>query len=76
SGLLIAGLSYDGIRAKIDTGNIDYLNSPEFMWMIYFALAIMSPVAVIALKKSLSQENIDEAPSSEPQTASQTEEAN
>lgn len=76
SGLLIAGLSYDGIRAKIDTGNIDYLNSPEFMWMIYFALAIMSPVAVIALKKSLSQENIEEAPSSEPQTASQTEEAN
>lgn len=65
SGLLIANLCYDGVRAKIETGNVEYLGSPEFMWMIYFALAIMSPIAVIALKKSLSQENIDETPAAE-----------
>lgn len=59
SGLLIANLCYDGVRAKIDTGNVEYLGSPEFMWMIYFALAIISPIAVVALRKSLSQENID-----------------
>lgn len=50
SGILISRFCYDGIRPKIDTGNIDYGHSPEFMWMIYLALAVMSPIAVIALR--------------------------
>lgn len=69
SGLLIANLCYDGVKAKIETGNIGYLESPEFMWMIYFGLAIVSPIAVIALKKMLTQENA-------PAETTTTEEAN
>ncbi|MCM2278088.1 MAG: MFS transporter [Oligoflexia bacterium] len=53
SGMLISTYSYDGIRAKIDTGNISYRESPEFMWMIYFLLAALSPFAVIAMKRTL-----------------------
>jgi MFS family permease len=53
SGLLIAHYSYDGIRAKIETGNIPYANSPENMWLIYFLLAAVSPIAVIAMKRVL-----------------------
>ncbi len=29
SGILISHFCYDGIRAKIDTGNISYAHSPE-----------------------------------------------
>ncbi|MBO4712152.1 MFS transporter [bacterium] len=65
SGLLIANLCYDGVKAKIETGNIEYLESPEFMWMIYFILAIVSPIAVIALKRTLTQDNSEEAPKEE-----------
>ena len=66
SGLLIASLCYDGVKAKIETGNIEYLESPEFMWMIYFALAIVSPIAVVALKRTLTQDNAPaEAPKEE-----------
>ena len=50
SGILISRFCYDGIRPKIETGNIDYSHSPEFMWLIYLALAVMSPIAVIALR--------------------------
>lgn len=53
SGLLISLYSYDGIRAKIDTGNVAYNNSPEFMWFIYFLLALMSPIGVVMMKKYL-----------------------
>ena len=60
-GLLIARLSYDGIRAKIDTGNLGYFDTPEFMWMIYFGLAVMSPVFVVILKNSISQKTDDDA---------------
>lgn len=76
SGLLIANLCYDGVRAKIDTGNIEYVGSPEFMWMIYFALAILSPIAVIALKKSLAQENVQENVNETPAAEKAAEEAN
>lgn len=55
SGLLIAGYSYDGIRAKIDAGNIAYNNSPEYMWLIYFILALLSPIAVLLMKKTLTR---------------------
>jgi MFS family permease len=50
SGILISRYCYDGIRPKIETGNITYPESPEFMWLIYLALAVMSPIAVIALR--------------------------
>jgi dipeptide/tripeptide permease len=50
SGILISSYCYDGIRPKIETGNISYQESPEFMWLIYLALAVMSPIAVIALR--------------------------
>ncbi|MEO0017233.1 MAG: hypothetical protein RLZZ522_516 [Verrucomicrobiota bacterium] len=50
SGILISRFCYDGIRPKIETGNIDYPQSPEFMWLIYLGLAVLSPIAVIALR--------------------------
>lgn len=62
SGLLVAKFSYEGIRAKIDTGNIDYGNSPEFMWLIYFGVAILSPFAVIALRRYISQAKVAKVP--------------
>jgi hypothetical protein len=57
SGILIARYCYDGIRPKIETGNIDYTHSPEFMWMIYLSLAVMSPIAVIALKNFITSDS-------------------
>lgn len=59
SGILIAGYSYEGIRAKIDTGNISYMDSPEWMWMIYFILAAISPIAIVALRNFLKSDNPD-----------------
>ena len=53
SGILISRYCYDGIRPKIETGNIDYNHSPEFMWSIYLALAVISPIAVILMKNFL-----------------------
>ncbi|MGK5087445.1 MFS transporter [Bdellovibrionota bacterium FG-2] len=53
SGILVAGFSYEGIRAKIDSGNIAYGDSPEFMWLVYFGAALISPIAVIAMKRVL-----------------------
>lgn len=53
SGILISLFCYDGIRAKIDTSNINYGDSPQFMWLIYFVIAIMSPVLIIAFMKIL-----------------------
>jgi dipeptide/tripeptide permease len=57
SGLLVSKYSYDGIRAKIDSGNVDYMNSPEWMWMIFFILALLSPIAVAAMRKTLTSDN-------------------
>jgi proton-dependent oligopeptide transporter, POT family len=56
SGILIAGYSYDGIRAKVDTGNISFRNGPEFMWTIYLGAAVLSPIAVILLRRYLTDE--------------------
>jgi dipeptide/tripeptide permease len=53
SGILISRYCYDGIRPKIETGNIGYSQSPEFMWSIYLALAVISPIAVIVMKNFL-----------------------
>jgi dipeptide/tripeptide permease len=60
SGILVAGYSYDGIRAKVDSGNITYSNSPEFMWMIYLALAALSPIAVIGMKNVLTSKTAND----------------
>ena len=62
SGILISKYCYDGIRPKIETGNIAYKDSPEFMWMIYLGLAIMSPVAVIVMRKFLTSKDTPKAP--------------
>lgn len=70
SGLLIATFSYDGIRAKIDAGLIDYAHSPEFMWMVYFLLAVISPIAVLFMRNFLTRK--PEAEIEEPITASST----
>lgn len=51
SGILITYFCYDGIRAKIDTDNVSFSESPEFMWIIYAILAIMSPFGVIIMKR-------------------------
>ena len=51
SGLLISNYCYDGIRAKIDTGNIAYAHSPEFMWMIYLIPAALSPILVLTCRR-------------------------
>ncbi|MCX6877287.1 MAG: MFS transporter [Verrucomicrobia bacterium] len=53
SGILISRFCYDGIRPKIETGNLTFGESPEFMWVIYLVLALMSPLAVIALRNFL-----------------------
>ncbi|MBN8458165.1 MAG: MFS transporter [Verrucomicrobia bacterium] len=53
SGILISRFCYDGIRPKIETGNVSYQQSPEFMWLIYLGLAVLSPIAVIALRNFL-----------------------
>lgn len=55
SGLLVANYCYDGIRAKIDSGNVPYSASPEFMWMVYFILALLSPIAVVAMRRFLNR---------------------
>ena len=59
SGVLISMFCYDGIRAKIDTDNIAYGQSPEFMWLIYCILAVVSPLAVIGMKRFLEQKKED-----------------
>lgn len=56
SGLLISMYSYDGIRAKIDTGNVAYKHSPEFMWFIYLLLALSSPLVVVLMRNYLRKE--------------------
>ena len=62
SGILIARYCYDGIRPKIETGNIPYDQSPGFMWLVYLILAVLSPIAVIALKNFITSKSSD-APS-------------
>ena len=57
SGILISKYCYDGIRPKIDTGNVTFAHSPEFMWLIYLILAALSPLAVIALRNFLTHQS-------------------
>lgn len=57
SGILVATFSYEGIRAKIDAGAVGYRQSPEFMWLVYLALAALSPIAVILMKNTLKQQH-------------------
>ena len=57
SGLLVSRYAYDGIRAKIDTGNVDYRHSPEWMWLVFFILALLSPIAVILMRKTITSDN-------------------
>ncbi len=60
SGMLVSGFAYDGIRAKIDSGNIGYKDSPEFMWVIYLGLALLSPIAVIAMKRVITSKTAND----------------
>jgi dipeptide/tripeptide permease len=57
SGILIAKFCYPGIRAKIETGDVKFFDSPSFMWLIYFLIAATSPIAVLMLKKFLTSSN-------------------
>lgn len=59
SGMLIARFCYDGIRPKIETGNITYWDGPEFMWLIYLILAVISPIAVIVLRNFITSQPIE-----------------
>lgn len=59
-GLLIGYFCYDGICAKIDTGHIGFFQSPELMWMIYFILAVISPIAIIKTRRSITSETPEE----------------
>jgi NADH:ubiquinone oxidoreductase subunit 5 (subunit L)/multisubunit Na+/H+ antiporter MnhA subunit len=69
SGILISRYCYDGIRPKIETGNIAYHESPEFMWLLYLLLAVLSPIAVIALRNFITSKDAAQAPDpSEPAT--------
>lgn len=64
SGILISMYCYDGIRAKIDTGNVAYADSPEFMWLIYFGLAALSPVLVMIMKNMMISKASDQSDAS------------
>jgi len=59
SGMLISSYAYDGIRAKIDTGNVEYMQSPEWMWMIYFILAAISPIAILLWRNKVTSNPTD-----------------
>ncbi len=74
SGILIARYCYDGIRPKIETGNIPYDQSPGYMWMIYLALAVLSPIAVIALKNFITTKTPDNTSDNENTPADADEE--
>ena len=56
-GALVASFSYEGIRPKIDSGNVSYGDSPEFMWMLYFLAALVSPLAIWGMKKIINAEH-------------------
>lgn len=56
AGILVTYLSYDGIRAKLDVADVHYFDSPEFMWAIYLALAVLSPIAIVLMKDRLTHD--------------------
>ncbi|MBR3944711.1 MAG: hypothetical protein IKK15_06405, partial [Akkermansia sp.] len=59
-GLLVSYYCYDGIAAKMDTGHVDFWNSPEFMWTIYMIMAFISPIAIILTKDSFVSDKPEE----------------
>ncbi len=73
SGILISKFCFEGVKAKIETGNISYYSSPEFMWLIYFGLAISSPILIVLLKDFITskKEDEDEVMEEEPSTVTE-----
>lgn len=53
SGILVAYFCYEGMRAKIDTGNVTFEESPQSMWLIYLILAVLSPLSVLLFRNKL-----------------------
>lgn len=56
-GLLVSYFCYDGIAAKMDTGHISFWSSPSFMWTLYLALAIVSPIAILKMRNSIASDH-------------------
>ena len=44
---------YEGVKAKIETGSLSYTQSPEIMWIIYFLIALSTPISILILRKFL-----------------------
>ena len=63
----------------MDTGHIDFWNSPEFMWTIYMIMAFISPIAIILTKDSFvsdkPEEDAGDVPASADSDASEEEAA-
>ena len=72
-GLLVAYLCYDGICAKMDTGHIGFWDSPEFMWTIYLAMAVISPIAIIMTRRTITSDHPEEDAASPPISAIEAE---
>ena len=72
-GLLVSYMCYDGIAAKMDTGHVSFLSSPECMWTIYLIMAVISPLAIILTKDMFvsdhPEEDSDAKTDAEPQEA-------
>ncbi len=50
-GLMVSYLCYNGISMKMDTEQISFAESPEMMWLVYLAIATVSPIAIIATRR-------------------------
>ncbi len=50
-GLMVSYLCYNGISLKMDTEQVGFFGSPEFMWFIYLGMALISPIAIIATRR-------------------------
>lgn len=50
----------------MDTGHIGFWSSPEFMWTIYLALAVISPIAIIMTRKTITSDHPEEDADSPP----------
>ncbi len=60
-GVLVSFLCYEGILAKIDTGHISFWESPELMWSLYLAMAVVSPIAILCTKRMFATADSDHA---------------
>lgn len=60
SGWLLKSYCFDGIMPKIEKGEISFMDSPEFMWLIYTVLAVSSPFLVLMLKNVINPPKKDE----------------